>query len=63
MGTERMEIASVMKLVLFNTTPAVTNGKRVGQNIYWVKRFVEAEQRIHALLDQHVLYPELDVIF
>lgn len=63
MGTEEMkEIASVIKLVLSNTTPAVTSGKQSRAKYVLSKEVVaEAQQRIRALLDQYVLYPELDV--
>ncbi|MBV9614065.1 MAG: glycine hydroxymethyltransferase [Ktedonobacteraceae bacterium] len=62
MGTEEMkEIASIIKLVLSHTTPAISNGKQSRAKYALSKEIVgEAQQRIRALLDQYVLYPELD---
>ncbi len=63
MSTEEMkEIASIIKLVLSNTTPAVANGKQ-GRAKYLLSKGIvsEAQQRIQALLSQYVLYPELDM--
>lgn len=62
MGTDEMkEVASVIKLVLANTTPAVTNGKQSRAKYVLSQSIVEqARQRIQDLLDRYVLYPELD---
>ena len=63
MGTEEMkEIARVIKLVLSNTAPAVANGKQSRAKYVLSKEIAsEAQQRIRTLLDQYVLYPELDM--
>ncbi len=63
MGTDEMkEIASIIRLVLSNTTPAVTNGKQSRAKYILSQEIVaEAQQRIRALLDQYVLYPEIDI--
>ena len=62
MGTEEMkEIASIIKLVLSHTTPVVSNGKQSRAKYALSKEIVEeTQQRVRALLDQYVLYPELD---
>ena len=68
MGTGEMkEIASIFKLVLSNTKPAIVeSGKNAGQpskSNYVIPDAVkeEAVSRVKHLLDQFVLYPELDV--
>lgn len=70
MGVEEMkEIASIVKYVLSNTQPAMlTKGENAGkpsQSKYVVEDSVkvEANQRIQALLDRFLLYPELDLEF
>ena len=68
MGVNEMkEIASIFKLILSNTKPAmVESGKNAGQpskSNYVIPEAakVEAVSRIKKLLDKFVLYPELDV--
>lgn len=60
---EMKEIASVIKLVLSNVTATTTaSGKKsLTKYILDAKVSQEAQQRIRALLDQHPLYPELDL--
>ena len=63
MGADEMkEIARIMKRVLSNTTPAVTDGKK-SQAKYNLDNAIveEAHKRVQALLDKHPLYPELDL--
>ena len=56
------EIASIIKFVLSQTVPNVNNGKKSLAKFTLDDAVVaEAQRRVHALLDQHVLYPELDV--
>lgn len=65
MGAEEMkEIARIIKRVLSSTTPAI-NGSKKSLAKYNLSNDVitEAQQRVHALLQQYVLYPELDVEF
>ncbi|HTK11546.1 MAG TPA: glycine hydroxymethyltransferase [Ktedonobacteraceae bacterium] len=59
---EMAEIASIIKLVLSQTTPTINNGKK-SQARYALDASViaEAQQRVHALLNRFVLYPELDM--
>ncbi len=63
MGAEEMkEIAKIIKRVLSNTTPAVTEGKK-SQAKYNLDSAIidETHKRVQALLDKHPLYPELDL--
>jgi glycine hydroxymethyltransferase len=68
MGREEMkEIAGIFKLVLSNVVPAtITEGKKQGQKSlakYTLGQQVhdEARQRVEALLDRFLLYPEIDL--
>ncbi len=63
MGTEEMrEIARIIKLVLSQTTPAVTNGKKSLAKYSLDARVVtEAQRRVTEMLKRFVLYPELDM--
>ncbi len=68
MGPEEMkEIASIIKLVLANTEAAtITKGARAGEKskaraLTPQAIIEEARQRVAALLDRFVLYPELDL--
>jgi glycine hydroxymethyltransferase len=68
MGPKEMkEIASIIHLVLKHTKPAViTKGSKAGQAsraraVTDAGAVSEAKQRIQALLDTFVLYPELDL--
>ncbi|MDQ8188005.1 glycine hydroxymethyltransferase [Pelagicoccus sp. SDUM812002] len=70
MGVEQMkEIASIFKLILSNTKPAtIATGKNAGQQSkvkYELSDEViaEARGRVKALLDEFVLYPEIDLDF
>ncbi|MBD5782165.1 glycine hydroxymethyltransferase [Pelagicoccus sp. NFK12] len=70
MGVEQMkEIASIFKLILSNTKPAtIASGKNAGQPSkvkYELSDEViaEARGRVKALLDEFVLYPEIDLDF
>ncbi len=70
MGTSQMkEIASIIKLVLSATTPKMlTKGKNAGSPSK-AKYVIDqssidiARDRVHALLDQYPVYPELDLDF
>lgn len=63
---EMKEIASIIHLVLSNTTPAlITKGEKKGQESrarYVTPKEVQldAKKRVKALLDGYLLYPELD---
>lgn len=68
MGAKQMkEIASIIKLVLENTKPStITKGAKAGQASRAKADTVEsaaneARDRVQALLNQFVLYPELDL--
>lgn len=70
MGDEEMkEIASIIALVLKNAKPVIlTKGENAGKqskNKAKVPQEVmdEAKARVQALLDKHLLYPELDLDF
>src|SRR6056297_312950 len=70
MGKEEMkEISSIIKMVLSNTKPKIlSTGKNAGKPSkakYEIEpSFVkEAVERVQALLDRFVLYPELDLDF
>jgi len=60
--TEMREIASVIKLVLSQTTPIVNNGKKsLAKYALPANVIDEAQQRVHDLLNRFMLYPELDL--
>lgn len=68
MGVDQMkEIAAIFKLILSNTKPAlIASGKNAGKQSkvkYELSESViaEARNRVKALLDEFVLYPELDL--
>ena len=68
MGEDEMkEIAAIFKLILSNTTPkTLTKGANAGKPSkvkYAIAEGVieEAQQRVSALLNKFVLYPELDL--
>ncbi|QBD82240.1 glycine hydroxymethyltransferase [Ktedonosporobacter rubrisoli] len=63
MGTEEMkEIASIVKLVLAEVSPAKTNSGKKSLTKYNLDQQIvdQARQRVKALLQQYPLYPELD---
>jgi len=66
---EMKEIAAIFKLILANTTPqTLTKGKNAGSKSkvkFDIPEEVvtEGKQRVEALLNQFVLYPELDLDF
>ncbi|HTI13317.1 MAG TPA: glycine hydroxymethyltransferase [Dictyobacter sp.] len=63
MGTQEMqEIARIIKLVLSNTTPTTTPSGKKSLTKYALDASIlnEAQQRVQALLNKHLLYPELD---
>jgi glycine hydroxymethyltransferase len=60
--SEMREIASIIKRVLSQTTPTVNNGKKSLAKYALAPNIIdEAQQRVHALLINYVLYPELDI--
>jgi glycine hydroxymethyltransferase len=64
MGTDEMrEVAAVIKRVLAATKPTTTRSGEVSKARYKVEPAAaeEANSRIHALLNRHPLYPELDL--
>jgi glycine hydroxymethyltransferase len=64
-AAEMAEIAGILKLVLDNTTPAVTKDGTPGKGKIVLADAVKAEARarVTALLSRFVLYPELDLGF
>jgi glycine hydroxymethyltransferase len=70
MGTSQMkEIASIIKLVLSAATPKIlTKGKNAGtpskaKFVIEQSSIDTARDRVHVLLDQYPVYPELDLAF
>jgi glycine hydroxymethyltransferase len=66
MGPEQMkEIAAIIALVLKNTTPKIAKSGKPGKAKYEIADGIidQARTRVQALLDQFVLYPELDLDF
>jgi glycine hydroxymethyltransferase len=68
MGSDEMkEVATIFKRVLSHVTPTtIAEGKRKGQKSlakYTIDQSIagEASQQIKALLDQYLLYPEIDM--
>jgi glycine hydroxymethyltransferase len=60
---EMKEIASIIKLVLTHVTPTMTSSGKKSLTKYILDASVskEAQQRCSALLNQHPLYPELNL--
>ncbi|GCF08576.1 glycine hydroxymethyltransferase [Dictyobacter arantiisoli] len=62
-AAEMREIASIIKLVLSNTTPAKTASGKQSLTKYILDNeiLVSAQQRVQALLEKYPLYPELNL--
>ncbi len=59
---EMREIARIIKLVLSQTTPIITNGKQsLAKYTLDASVIDEAQQRVRDLLSRFILYPELDM--
>ena len=63
--TDMAEIASIIKLILANTKASIGKENKVSKAKYIIDESAknQAKERVTALLQKYILYPELDLDF